>query len=122
MLGDVATNGSLRGFVVQGSTYYQMDTSIVTANLNQWYYVAFTLSGNVGSIYVNGALSLSSTLSSIYSVTRSTNYIGRDTYGDTSINAVYDEIKIYQGAMSAAAIQSDYTNSSSGKFFKIFSF
>ena len=110
---DDAAAGSLRGSVVKGSSYYQMDTPIVTPNLNQWYYMAFTLNGNVGSIYLNGVLSSSAILSPINSMIRSMNYIGRDSYGDTKINAVYDEIKIYQGAMSAAAIQSDYTNSSS---------
>ena len=113
---DNAAVGSLRGFVIKSSTQYYMDTAIIVSNLNQWYYVAFTLSGNIGSIYVNGVLSKSSSLSKINSVARAVNFIGRNTYGDTTINAVYDEIKIYQGAMSAAAIQTDYTNSSSGNF------
>ena len=64
-------------------------------------------------------LGLSATLSTINTVTRSTNYIGRDTYGDISIDAVYDEIKIYKEGMLAADILNDYIDSSSGNFLLI---
>ena len=53
LLMDETVSGSLRGFVVQSTTQSWMDTPVVIPNLKQWYYVAFTLSGNVGSIYVN---------------------------------------------------------------------
>ena len=112
---DVYGIGKLRGFLTNQAAQYFFDTPVVTSNLNQWYYVAYTLSRKTGSIYVNGALSMSSTLSSINNVTRSTNYIGKDSYCSSKIDAIYDELKIYQGAMSADAILTDYTTSSSGK-------
>lgn len=115
LIKDAASSGGLlRSFVNYNSTNYFISTPIVMPNLNQWYHVAFTLSRNIGSIYVNGILILSSPLSLIRSVTRSTNYIGRDSYGDIQINAIYDDLKIYQGALSTAAIQNDYAVSSSG--------
>ena len=81
-------------------------------------YVAFTLKGNIGSIYVNGALVLNSTLSTINSVTRSANFIGRNTYGNIKINAINDEIKIFQVAISASTIQTDFTYSGNNFFSK----
>lgn len=101
--------GSLQGYIVKGSTSYQMNTHVVIPNPNRWYHVAFTLSGNIGSIYVDGVLSSNQTLSSINGVTRLVNYIG------DSKDAYYDEIKIYKGVMSAASVLNDFNNSYSGK-------
>ena len=81
--------------------------------LNQWYHVAFVLRNTNGYIYVNGIQVGTGSLFEPSNVTRMSNYIGKSNWGDPNANAIYDDLKIYNGAMSAAEILNDYTTSSS---------
>lgn len=75
----------------------------------QWVHVAVTLSGSVGSIYVNGQLvgqntNMSLTPSCLPATT--TNYIGKSRWsGDPYLNGKVDDFRIYRGALSAADVQ-----------------
>lgn len=80
--------------------------------LNQWYHVAFALSGTNGSIYLNGVPVANATLVSPNNLTRNLNYVGRSNSGNPYPNAVYDDLRIYQGSLSAAQILNDYTTTS----------
>ncbi len=87
--------------------------SSITLELNKWYHVATVLNGTNGYIYVNGKLATSSTLDVPRNVQRANNYIGKSNwYQDPKANAVYDELKLYQTALSEIFIMSDYTISS----------
>ena len=110
----------LGGYVYSGTSL--LGVSAASIQLNQWYHVAFILIGRTGSIFLNGIQSANGTLYQPNSVTRSNNYIGKSwSSGDPTINAIIDDFKIYNGAMSAASIQNDYTVSSSmGNKKKIF--
>jgi len=78
-------------------------------NLNQWYFVAFVLSGTSGYIYVNGSLITNGTLFAPNNIIRTNNYIGKSNrITDSNADAIYDEIKIYQGALSSSAIMNEY--------------
>jgi hypothetical protein len=44
------------------------------------------------------------------------NWIGKSNNGDANPNAIYDEIKIYEGAMSSIAILNNYFNEGNEKF------
>jgi hypothetical protein len=50
-------------------------------------------------------------------VQRTNNYIGKSYSTDPNAIAIYDEIKIYQGAMSQANVVNDYSYSSSKLIF-----
>ena len=80
-------------------------------NLNKWYFISFVLSGTTGFIYVNGNQVANGTLNVPNNITRTTNYIGK-----SNLNAIYDELKIYQVALSPDDIMNEYQiNANNGK-------
>ena len=46
------------------------------------------------------------------SVNRTSNYFGKSNCGNSNVDAIYDEIKIYQGALKSGQIMSQYIRSS----------
>ena len=78
-----------------------------TIPLNQWTHIAATLSGNIATIYINGAVSATSSLPVPENVVRNFCYIGRSNWGqgDPDANALFDELRIWNTARSAAQIQ-----------------
>ena len=103
-----ADTTQLIGLTFSGSSYSSIQATSI--QLNQWYHVAFVLNGTTGYIYLNGVQSVSGTLIKPNSVSRSTNFIGKSNNGDSNVDGIFDDFRIYQGAMSAAAILTDYTN------------
>jgi len=94
---------------------YRMSTNS-TLELNKWYHITITLNGTTGSVYLNGRLAVSKTVIVPPNVLRNYNTIGR--YRPI---AVYDDLKLYQGAMSQEQILNDYIISSNyGNFFFFF--
>jgi len=90
-----------------------LETKFFKLNLNQWYHVAFVLNGTTGSIYVDGKQDVTGPLEAARNVTRKINYIGKSQYIDhPNTNAVYDDLKIFNGTLTAADILNDYINSS----------
>lgn len=91
--------------------------TFVTPSLMQlktWYHVAFVLSGSIGYIYVNGNLTVSAIQNFPNNVIRNNNYVGKSNWAsNTNANATYDDLKIYNGSLSAAQILNDYITSSS---------
>lgn len=83
--------------------------------LDVWHHVAVTLKGPLVSVYVDGALveqSASPLLLTPRNQIRSHNFIGRSNghtggRSDEDAQAVIDELKIYQGALSPPQIASD---------------
>jgi len=92
---------------------YRMSTNS-TLELNKWYHITITLNGTTGSVYLNGRLAVSKTvMATPRNVLRNHNTIGR-----VFPIAVYDDLKLYQGAMSQEQILNDYIISSNyGNFF-----
>ena len=77
--------------------------------LNQWSHVAVTLSGNTGTLYINGqpaGTNTNMTLrpSSLGNTTQ--NWIGRSQYGDPTLNGIVDDFQIYNRALSAEEVAS----------------
>ena len=99
-----------------GKIYNYSDTSLVLStspiiNLNQWYFISFVLSGTTGYIYVNGSQVATKTLLLVpNNITRTSNYIGKSNFENISnADAIYDEIKIYNRALTSIEISSQYS-------------
>ena len=78
-----------------------------TLPLGSWSHVAVTLSGNTGTLYVNGTpvgTNPNMTLHPSDLGATTQNYIGRSQYPDPYLNATVDDFQIYDGALSAADI------------------
>jgi hypothetical protein len=104
---------------IKGNIYNKTVTSsIITTsskiNLNQWYFISFVLSGRTGYIYVNSShQAITGTLFVPKNIQRTSNYIGKSNWGvDPNADVIYDEIKIFQGALSSSDIMNEYQNSS----------
>jgi hypothetical protein len=116
------TTSQMYGFTFSGSSYsYIMSSPII--NLNEWYFISFVLSGTTGYIYVNGNQVGTGTLNVPNNITRTTNYIGKIIWainGNPNADAVYDEFKIYEGALSSGDIMNEYQiSSNNGKLSNI---
>jgi hypothetical protein len=82
-------------------------------NLNQWYFISFVLNGTTGYIYVNGKQVVIGPLQIPNNEIRTNNYIGKsNSVHDSNADAIYDEIKIFKGALSSNDILNEYKNSS----------
>ena len=103
------TSSQIFGFTNQNSSKSSFITTSSIINLNQWYFIAFVLSDNTGYIYVNGNQIASVTLVVPNDIVRTRNYIGKSNWEKNSnADAIYDEIKIYQGALSSSSIMNEY--------------
>jgi hypothetical protein len=104
---------TINGKIFNGSSGLSIQTSSII-NLNKWYFISFVLSGTTGFIYVNGDQVATKELLVPNNITRTTNYIGKSNWASNpNANAIYDEFKIYQGALSSSDIMNEYQISSS---------
>ena len=92
-----------------GSVVFQMYSSY-GLNLSTWYHFAFVFNYQTGSFYINGKLDSSNISSiSLKSIIRTYNYIGKSNWAaDYLPNAIYDEIKIFDRALSDIEILNEY--------------
>ncbi len=81
--------------------------------LNTWTHFAITQSGNICSMYINGALVATNTNLTIKPSTigsMNQNYLGKSQWPDPMFKGAIDEFKIYSRALSAAEIAGTYTS------------
>jgi hypothetical protein len=107
ILAMIGTTSQIYGRVSQ---YFQTSSII---NLNQWYFISFVLSGTTGYIYVNGRQVVTGSLRIPSNITRQSNYIGKSNWAsDSNADAIYDEIKIFKGALTSNDILNEYIDNS----------
>ena len=102
-------SGTLR-FTIKNTTEQFVETTALPVGV--WRHVAVTLQGNIGRIYVNGALAATSGTMTFNpsAFNPVTNYIGKSMYADPLFNGRIDGFHIYSYALSGAQIASLYTN------------
>jgi autotransporter-associated beta strand protein len=88
-----------------GGGEQQLNGPVLTAGT--WYHIAVVLSGNTGTLYVNGAAVATNTSmtlhpSSLGSTTH--NYLGKSQFSDPAFLGTIDDFRIYSRALSAAEI------------------
>jgi hypothetical protein len=98
--------------IAQGKNDSSFNNPLITKNpisLNTWYHIAYVQSGNKGTLYLNGTAVVTNTLSPPLSVVRNSNFIGKSNWvGNDLVNAVFDEMKIFDVALSEAQVIHDY--------------
>ena len=75
--------------------------------LNQWSHLAVTLSGNTGTLYVNGtavATNTAMTLRPANLGVTTNNWIGRSQFADPFLAAAVDDLHLYDRALSTAEV------------------
>lgn len=101
------TGGPLRfAITTSGSVNEQrLDGPVLSAGT--WYHVAITLSGNTGTLYVNGAVAATNTSMTIHPAalgTTTQNYLGKSQYSDPGFQGSIDDFRIYSRALSASEV------------------
>lgn len=77
-----------------------------TARLNEWFHLAAVLDNSRAFIYVNGILkNTANNWSPPLPVNRTSCYIGHSNWADKDADAHFDEIKIYNRALSEDEVQ-----------------
>src|SRR3989338_3532519 len=101
-------NGKIKFTISNGSSYNVL-TSNLSPNMEEWYHVAVTYDGTNQKIYVNGSLDNTGASAITPATTNVPLYIGR-TLGLAPDNSdgFIDEVRIYNRALSAAEIQALY--------------
>jgi hypothetical protein len=111
---------SLQGclfFMTCTNTTHSHFISTVPINVNEWAYLAVTLSGTLGTIYINGtAVNSSSAMVVPRNIVRTGNFIGRSNWdlsgtNDLFMNALVDEFRIYSRSLSASEIETQFKES-----------
>ncbi len=93
---EIVEGGNLNGSYIEITS----PSAKSTFELNKWYQFAYTLEKTMAYLYVNGVLAIKGIQTTILSKTiRKNNFIGQSNYVDKNINAIYDDIKIYEEAI-----------------------
>jgi hypothetical protein len=109
MLTPCANNGTVRfAMTVNGYGNERVINGTAALPTGQWVHVAVTLSGQTGTLYVNGTAVGSNTsvfLAPFRLQTTAQNWLGRSQFsGDPYLNGKLDDFRIYRGAMSQSQI------------------
>ncbi|MEO7933704.1 MAG: LamG-like jellyroll fold domain-containing protein [Chthoniobacterales bacterium] len=93
-------------------TEQQINSGTIVTTTGVWTHVAVTLSGSVGTLYINGVVAgtnsaMTLTPSSLGSTTL--NYIGKSQFNDPYLNGAVDEFRIYNRALTAAEVLAQAT-------------
>lgn len=108
-----ATNGSIKLRLRNASGTELLNDNFITANINTWYHIVFTLSNTTYKVYVNGVLKNTKTLSSnIGTAIFNYPYIGKSNWStDALLDGKLSDFRIYATALSADDVKSLYNNS-----------
>ena len=95
--------------IYRGAVAQPIVTAVNKLPLNTWFHFAVVYDGQNLMIYVNGNLEANSTSSAPLAVNRTNCYIGRsnwhDSVGNSDAYACYDDIMIYNRALSTNEVQ-----------------
>ncbi|MCA9261610.1 MAG: LamG domain-containing protein, partial [Planctomycetales bacterium] len=104
-----STQGPLRFAITTAAGGGEQQINGPTLSTGQWYHVAITLEGGVGTMYLNGAqvaVNSSITLNPADLGTTTQNYLGDSQYvNDPALLGRIDDFQIYSQALSADLIQ-----------------
>ena len=96
-----------------GSEQALQATSAISTNA--WHHFVVTLSGNTGTLYIDGAVAATNTSMTLHPSNlgnTANNWIGKSQWSDPYFNGKIDEFRIYNIALTAAQVTSLYGASS----------
>jgi hypothetical protein len=108
-LGMSGTSSNMMAVIYNGSSYANgMLDTLPIISLNRWYFISFISNSRTGYVFVNGNQVKTGTLNVPNNIIRTSNFIGYGNWGDPFADAIFDELKIYQGAISSNEIMNEY--------------
>ncbi len=98
-------SGTLRFSISLGGTAGQQFLETSPPPVGEWTHVAITLSGDTGTLFVNGAAVASGTIPLNPSqVAPGLNYLGKSQFPDPYFNGAIDDFRIFDRALDAAEV------------------
>ena len=97
--------------VFQGNTSLDFGVDVasnISLILGKWQHLAITLSGTMGSIYIDGQLTRESYEGQFLrpnNVVRKINYLGKSNFKDLETNADFDSVRIYNRSLNENEIR-----------------
>lgn len=92
---------------------YENWTLAYTLSTNVWNHIALTLQNGIALLYINGAYVDTKSLTAPINSTRTQCYFGRLPLSAQDANASFDEMKIYNRALSSVEIKLDFSRQNS---------
>ena len=108
---DFSKTSNQLGFTFYNQTvpFTSFSTERYEIEFRQWCHVAYVLQGNNCLMYINGYEVERSEMYSNENITTVNNYIGKSWYDqDEYADAIFDDLKIYKGALSSQLIKNEY--------------
>jgi hypothetical protein len=111
MISPVNSNKS-RFEISHQPNYHCLDMNDYLA-INEWTHLSITVNSTINCMFVNGTLNICKPMISdkFRQINRNINYIGKSIWtGDENADAVFDEIKIFNKALSQQEVQAEMTD------------
>jgi Concanavalin A-like lectin/glucanases superfamily/Domain of unknown function (DUF2341) len=114
IMGLYLSSSTFKATVWNGAAYISAE---YPANLNQWYHLAFVWNGTVTDLYVNGVPTNDKSVSISAFGTSNTIRIGVSSPGSLHFNGLIDDVRIYNYALTASDIKTQYNMSNRNDLF-----
>ena len=102
----ISGSGTLRFGITLGGNATQQSIDAPIPPVGEWTHVAVVLSGNTGTLYVNGAAVSSGSITLDPSnVAPTLNYLGKSQWPDPYYNGAIDDFRIFSRALSATEVR-----------------
>ena len=94
----------MRFTISHGGVEQQLNTTALPTG--QWVHLAVTISGDTGTLYVNGAVAATNTGMTLNpdDIKPALNYIGKSQFADPLFNGRIDDFRLYNHALDAATV------------------
>ena len=92
---DISPVGILEAAILKGTSILNILDSNTTIVLNQWTHVAISFDVGTVNMYMNGKSVGFKSGFLMQKVLRTTSFIGHSNWGELDVNAIFDEIKIF---------------------------
>lgn len=99
--------------IFRGSSSRPVVESSAAIDLNEWGHLAVTFQDKTMTIYVNGSMTATQTYADVWTpqgVSRPMCYIGKSNWNDAYVKAYFDEIKIFNAALTIDQVQTEMNN------------
>lgn len=96
--------------IFRGSNSRPVVESSTAIDLNEWGHLAVTFEDKTMTIYVNGSVTANQTYADVWTplgVSRPMCYLGKSNWADAYVKAYFDEIKIFNAALSIDQVQAE---------------
>ena len=94
----------LRLLIWYGTASDYMITTSSTVQLNSWNFLTATHSGTEATLYINGIVGATQSMSPPHYISRTSNFVGSSNWGEQLTSSKLDDLRIYNRLLSSGEI------------------